>query len=92
MNDQQLKKGLRQLVDQGWFVAKITDEFVESLLGRESDQPFEELKEHFLSRLRARIKDAPAQSRSNSGPLAMKHDNPFGSKRSKGQGDKKGEI
>lgn len=33
MNDIRLKKGLLQLADQGWFVAKITDEFVESLLG-----------------------------------------------------------
>jgi len=58
MNDTRLKAGLLQLADQGWSVAKITDEFVDSLLGRASDPPSEELKEHFLSALRIRIKGA----------------------------------
>ncbi len=64
MNDQLLKKGLRQLVDQGWFVAKITDEFVETLAGRESDPPSKEIKEHFLVGLRSRINqmDSPRYS------------------------------
>jgi hypothetical protein len=64
MNDQQLKKGLLQLGDQGWFVAKITEEFVKTLAGRESDPPSKELKEHFLVVLRARINqtDSPRYS------------------------------
>jgi hypothetical protein len=55
MDDKRLKAGLRQLADQQWPVVKITDEFLEGLFRREDDPPSEELKEHFLLRLRARI-------------------------------------
>ena len=55
MNDLKLKEDLRLLADQGWFVAKITDELVESLVGRREMPPSGTLKEHFLLSLRARI-------------------------------------
>ena len=80
MNDKLLKKGLLQLAGQGWHVVEITDEFLDSLLGFESDPPSEELKEHFLSRLRVRIQDA-AMQQSEYSPLSLKSGNQIGAPR-----------
>ncbi len=57
MNEQQMKKGLRLLADDGWFGVKITDEFVDGFLRREWEL-HSELMERSVSRLRIRIQDA----------------------------------
>jgi hypothetical protein len=58
MNDKQLKWGLLQLVHEGWFTAKVTDELVESLLDLPDEPPSGDLREQFLLRFRTRIEDA----------------------------------
>jgi transcriptional regulator with XRE-family HTH domain len=57
MNEQQMKKGLRLLADDGWFGVKITDEFVDGFLRREWESLSDELMERSVSRLRIRIQD-----------------------------------
>jgi transcriptional regulator with XRE-family HTH domain len=58
MNERELKMGLRQLVNEGWSVRNIDDEFLDSLLRRESDPPSDEVREHFMLKLLPRIQDA----------------------------------
>jgi hypothetical protein len=58
MIEKKLKMGLRQIANEGWFAVKVNNEFVDSLLAQEYDPPSEELKQHFLSKLRLRIQDA----------------------------------
>jgi hypothetical protein len=90
MNDRNLKEGLRQLADQGWFVAMITDKLVDRLLGRESDPPSDELKERFLSRLRIQILDAAAKPGPECGRPALNGSSQIGSRRHSGYGKKQG--
>jgi transcriptional regulator with XRE-family HTH domain len=58
MNERELKVGLRQLVNEGWSVRNIDEEFLDSLLRRESDPPSDEVRERFMLKLRPRIQDA----------------------------------
>ena len=58
MNDKELKVGLRQLVNEGWSVVNMDDEFLGSLLRRENDSPSDEVRERFMLKLRPRIQDA----------------------------------
>jgi hypothetical protein len=69
MNDKQLKRGLLQLAQEGWFATRITDEFVESMLGQPVEPASGELKEQFLSRFRVRIQDALLRRSEKTGGL-----------------------
>jgi transcriptional regulator with XRE-family HTH domain len=72
MNEKELKMSLRQIAKEGWFICKVTNEFVDSLLGLEYDRPSQELKQRFLSRLRVRIQDAAiGRARRNVNPSIL---------------------
>lgn len=58
MNDEQLKTGLRQLANEGWFIVRVNDELLESLLGEECEPPSDETKQRFLTKFRTRIQEA----------------------------------
>lgn len=63
MIEKKLKMGLRQIANEGWFVVRVNNEFVDSLLAQEYDSPSEEFKHQYLARLRLRlrIRDAAIQ-------------------------------
>jgi hypothetical protein len=84
MNKQRLKETLQQLADEGRFPVRVDDEYVDGLLRHGGNQPSEEVTRRFLANFRVRIQDAAIERRLENGGLAMKRDNQFGSKRSKG--------
>jgi len=57
MNERDLKSGLRQLSHEGWFVAEVTDEFLDSLVVESEDPPSDDIKERCLLKLRAKFQD-----------------------------------
>lgn len=67
MNERELKSGLRQLSHEGWFVAEVTDDFLQVLVGQPGDPPSDEVKDRCLSKLRARVQNAMNQQAEQSG-------------------------
>jgi hypothetical protein len=74
MNERDLKNGLRQLSNEGWFVAEVTEDFLESLLGRPEDPPSDGNLERCLSRLQVRVQAAMRRQAlpvGNAGKIAL---------------------
>ncbi len=72
MNEAELKRSLRQLFNEGWFVSEISDDFIQEMCGHAEDPPSDEIKERFLLNFRVRLQEAMMQQAGKDG--ALKHE------------------
>lgn len=89
MNEAELKRSLRQLSNEGWFVNEISDDFIEEMCGHPEDPPSDEIKERFLLNFRVRLQEAMMQQAGKDCALKNELSGELGRKSSRPQRRKK---